>query len=332
MSNVSQRLASRAAISLACAVGLCSSVASADEHVLILLDRTGSMGATSVPGKTRLQVAKDRITAFMRSAPSQPRRYAFWTFDELSYTPIYNFFENRTQAEVEAAVNAVTLGGATPLAHSACAAIDALIDFLPGDFHLKRLYMATDGEENNTLSTDQCYGPSSPTNYPNLQVGSWQWKVRNKACTSDANSPARCGDPSMPTLLVDIDHLYDFISLRTSTSSSLMASRSIEPVMNPLLSVAGPSNDAAFLSGLSSETGGSYVAITPSTPPAQAAPRPGDASRDGCVNIADRSLVLSKFGQTVPAGEPTDFNRDGIVNIYDYNTVLRNYGSGCSVP
>ena len=322
MNNVSKRLASRAAIGLAFAVGLCSSVASADEHVLILLDRTGSMGETSVPGKTRLQVAKDRIIAFLKSAPSQPRRYAFWTFDGLCYTRVFNFHENRTQAQLEAAVNAVTLGGNTPLAHAACAAIDELINYLPSEFHDKRVYLATDGLENSTLSTDQCFGPWSATDYPTLQAGSWQWKVRNKACTGDANSPAQCGTPGMPTLVIDIDHLFDTIRLR--------AGRSLEPVLNPLSAAPSPSSDAAFFSGLASETGGAYTAITPSTPPSQATPRPGDASLDGCVNVTDRSMVLSQFGRTVAPGTPTDFNRDGVVNIYDYNTVLQNYGSGCT--
>ncbi|WP_437501071.1 VWA domain-containing protein [Sorangium sp. So ce1099] len=324
MKNVSKRVVSSAAIGMACAVGLFSSAASADEHVLILLDRTGSMGATSVPGKTRLQVAKDRIKAFLKSAPSQPRRYAFWTFDDATYTPIFNFADNRSAAQVEIEVDAVTLGGVTPLAHSACAAIDELINYLPSEFHTKRLYLATDGEENNTLSTDQCGGPPSATNYPNLQVDSWQWKVRNKACTGDPNSPAMCGTPGMPTLLVDIDHLFDNITLR--------ARRSLEPVPNAGLFSAFSSSDASFFSGLTSETGGRYVSVTPSTPPAQAAPKPGDASLDGCVNVTDRSLVLSQFGQNVAAGTPTDFNRDGVVNIYDYNTVLQNYGSGCPVP
>ncbi|WP_437314326.1 VWA domain-containing protein [Sorangium sp. So ce385] len=321
MKNVSQRVVSRAAIGLACAVGLFSSAASADEHVLILLDRTGSMGATSVPGKTRLDVAKERIKTFLKSAPSQPRRYAFWTFDDATYSSIINFSQNRSAAQVELEVDAVTLGGVTPLAHSACAAIDELINYLPSEFHTKRLYLATDGEENNTLSTDQCYGPPSATNYPNLDVGSWQWKVRNKACTGDANSPALCGSPGMPTLLVDIDHLFDNISFA--------ARPSLERTRTPR-GFASFASDATFFSGLSSETGGRYVSVTPSTPPAQAAPRPGDASLDGCVNVLDRSLVLSQFGQTVAPGASTDFNRDGIVNIYDYNTVLQNYGSGCT--
>lgn len=221
MVNASQHLVSLTAIGLASATSLWSSVASADEHVLILMDRTGSMGATSVPGKTRLQVAKDRIKAFLNSAPSQMRRYAFWTFDEVSYTRVFDFHDHRTQAEVAMAVDGVTLGGATPLAHSACAAVDELIYYLPTEFHAKRLYLVTDGGENSTLSTDQCYGPSSSTHYPNLQAGSWQWKVRSKACTGDANSPSLCSTPGMPTLLVDIDHLFDYYPLR--------ASRSLEP-------------------------------------------------------------------------------------------------------
>jgi hypothetical protein len=92
--------------------------------------------------------------------------------------------------------------------------------------------------------------------------------------------------------------------------------------------VLAPNADAAFFAGLASETHGRYAGITPSTPPGQATPPPGDANLDGCVNIQDRALVLQQFG--TPGNGKTDFNRDGIVNIFDLQTVLQNFGDGCT--
>ncbi|MCP3136707.1 VWA domain-containing protein [Pyxidicoccus xibeiensis] len=328
MKTVFQRVFPRAAMGVACAAALTSGVASADEHVLVLLDRTGSMSLESVPGKTRFQVAKERINAFLDIVPPVATRYSFWTFEGTGYVPVFSFAQNKTAAEVKAAVNAAVLGGNTPLAHSVCAAVDELINFLPNQFHSKRIYLATDGEENATLTTDQCYGPNSATAYPTLATNSWQWKVRNKACTGNANTPGPCSagiPPAGLTLIVDIDHLYDFVSFQAGA-----VTEDGETPRDSFAAAASLNNDATFFGGLSNETRGRYAGITPSTPPNQATPVPGDATGDGCVNVTDRSAVLSQFGQTVPAGTPTDFNRDRIVNIYDHNTVLQNYGRGCT--
>lgn len=328
-----RRLLSRSAVALACAAGLSSSTAMADEHVLILLDVTGSMSLQSVPGKSRLQVAKDNINNFLDSVSPVTRRYALWTFSGTSATPIFTFTQNKTAAEIKAAVNTQVAGGNTPLAHSICAGVDHLLDFLPNDLHAKRIYLATDGEENTTPVGDQCHGFSSATAWPNLQAGSWQWKVRNKACTDDAQSPGACGDfpPPYPdglTMIVDVDHLF------TDTIPFAAAARSegLEDgeAFTGLTAAASLSNDATFFNGLAQETKGRYVAITPSTPPAQATPLPGDANRDGCVNVTDRSLVLSLYNKQVPPGTPSDFNRNLVVDASDHQTVLNNYGRGCT--
>jgi len=333
---VSQFMHFRSCIAIAAVLtfGVGVRSARADEHVLVLLDVTGSMTLGSIPGMTRMDVAKARMSTFLDTVPATPTRYAFWTFSGSTFTEVFDFTAGRTAADVKGAVLAAVPGGLTPLAGSVCAAVDELINFLPNDFHTKRIYMATDGEENNTPNVDQCFGPPSATVYPNLTVGSWHWKVRNKACTGNANTPGVCSGGVPPgglTLIVDVDHLFDFVP--TMSSASLLSLEGGKAARGTATFAAGPqissaSSDSAFFAGLSGETHGRYIGITPSTPPAQATPLPGDANGDGCVNVQDRALVLQQFG--TPGNGNTDFNRDGIVNTFDLQTVLQNFGRGCT--
>lgn len=62
---------------------------------------------------------------------------------------------------------------------------------------------------------------------------------------------------------------------------------------------------------------------TPSpTPP----PQTGDINGDGCVNVLDFSILLSKWG-TNDTG--ADLNKDGTVNIVDFSVLLSKWGNGC---
>lgn len=332
MRNLRHSLSSAFAL-LACAGGLFASTAHADEHVLVILDATGSMSAMSVPGKTRMQVAKERIAAFLSAVPGTPTKYAFWTFTDSSYTPVFTFAQNKQPQDIINALPSINPGGVTPLAFTVCAAVDELIAYLPNQNHVKRIIMATDGEENNTAVGSQCYGPSSSKSYDDgLDVNSWQWKVRNKACTGVASSPGPCTGTLPPplglTFIINVAHLFDFITFQSVSSSyGLEGDDSLS-----FTSSLAPNADALFFQGLAKDTKGSYVGITPSTPPAQASPIPGDGNRDGCVNAYDRSLVLSQYGQTVPAGTSSDFNYNGVVDQGDYQTVLNNFGKGCAAP
>ncbi|NOK18899.1 VWA domain-containing protein [Corallococcus carmarthensis] len=333
--ELKRRSLSQAAVALACVGGLCSSAAMADEHVLILLDRTGSMGSTSVPGLTRLQVAKARIDGYLQIIPSVTTKYAFWTFENAGPTQVFSFADNKTPAQISAAVNAVTLGGNTPLAGSVCAAVDALINYLPNQLHTKRIYLVTDGDENATASLDQCYGPWSAGVWPNLTVGSWQEKVRNKACTGSATSAGPCGIFPAPyppglTLIADIDFLFeDYVPLQ-GEAQAREPDDAAKTVMGPYQVGASAAAEVPFFNGLAQATHGRYASITQKTPPAQATPLPGDANLDGCVNVADRTKVLAEYGTKVPTGTGSDFNRNGTVDTGDYQTVLNNFGRGCT--
>jgi len=52
----------------------------------------------------------------------------------------------------------------------------------------------------------------------------------------------------------------------------------------------------------------------------------GDANNNGSVDLADLSLVLNNFGQSVPQGTLGDVNDDGQVNLADLSLVLNNFG------
>jgi len=308
-------------------LGASAHTASAGTHVLVVLDTTGSMDLPSVPGKTRLQVAKERAVAYLSAAAPADNEYALWFFEGSSYHPIYRFADHRSRTDLITQINLAVTGGSTPLAHTVCAAVDELINYLPAEFHDKKILLETDGEENNSPMADQCFGPSSTTAYPVLDSGSWQWKLRNKACTGDANIPGICAGgvpPGNITLTIEVDLLFGFVPTFSASASAASRRDGGSHARDRFAVVAVPplNSDAAFFSGLASETHGRFTAITPSTPPAVATPVPGDANADGCVNIQDRALVLQQFGTAGSA----DFNRDGIVDSFDLRTVLQNFG------
>jgi len=290
------------------------------------------MTISSIPGKTRLQVAKERVAAYLDSVPTSPtNRYSLWTFQNNGYIPVFHLAQNKSRAEIKSYINGLTAAGDTPLAGTICSAVDELIKYLPNEYHDKRIYLVTDGAENNTDPTDQCFGPYSSTTYDQgLEENSWQWKVRNKVCTGEATTPGPCNGPPPYNLsfIMDVDLLFtEYVPFGPSVDS-VTEEKGPSFTSSPASTTTNP--DAIFFSGLSAASGGKYTTITPTTPPAQATPQPGDANLDGCVNITDRSLVLQYYGQSVPTGTPVDFNRDNIVNVYDYNTVMQNYGRGCT--
>lgn len=98
---------------------------------------------------------------------------------------------------------------------------------------------------------------------------------------------------------------------------------------------------AAFLGGLSEVSGGRMIRYrmdgggvggTPSFPHVV----PGDVNDSGCVDGADLTALLAKFGRAVsaadPATYPADVTFDGIVDVHDYRLVQSQWGVGCATP
>ena len=79
--------------------------------------------------------------------------------------------------------------------------------------------------------------------------------------------------------------------------------------------------DGTFASFTATALNGCSYALT------DLAALPGDANRDGRVDINDLTIVLANFGQT--AGMTSglgDFNGDGAVDVNDLTIVLTNFG------
>lgn len=281
-----------------------------EKHVIIVLDRSGSMWTVRNNGLTRFTEAIQRARSYVNLASSLPRSFAVWTFEGTSYIKEQGFADAATTLST---LNRLSAGnGVTPLAYAICDAVDELLQYKPGVMAEKVIRLVSDGEENSTPSSSQCHGFDSTTPYPDLTIDSWQWKVRNMLKTGD---PLR-DDPGPYKLVFDVDVLYNYISF-VSTGNPARA----VPIQPTLISAY-----FAFLQGVSMASGGTFTPIDDSSP----VPVYGDTNQDYCVDDTDYHMVLGNYGKTVPpAPRAADVNHDGVVDYYDYTIVVNNFGSGC---
>ncbi len=338
------------------------------ELYLILLDQTSSM-STLVPRttKTRFQDAVAKVTAFLESSTSPTRHYALYTFFNTSpggkpiTHPFYKFQDNAKASDLLTTLKTLAPIGSTPLAGAICEAVDDILeadnlDVQPTVHDNLYVKIYTDGQENNTPTTDQCHGTQGTGTSPWLVAGTWQSKVWNKVFTGSADIPPPNPFPKAAQAILNVE---DFSFPPVATASSALAARTsadsmqVDVVREPadqasesgtrtgasaLAAVIGPGPtpggpapgtdpSLVFLRTLAKRTGGAYVQHKASEP----AVIPGDANGDLCVNATDLQIVLNHFGQTVPPGTPYppyDFDQNGIINNYDRLTVSQHYGQG----
>lgn len=301
-----------------------------EEHVLLLIDRSGSMTQTRTDGSTRFDAAIDRAEKEVEMTNSNTRHFAVWSFEGSTYLKHQGFTVDVSTTMTT--LNNLRVGsGVTPLAYASCAAVEELKGYRMSVFARKKLRLSSDGEENSSPIGSECQGPSSTGNYNNLTPQSWQWKVRNKLRTGNAQNP---NDPGLLSLIVDIDYFTTFISV-APVAGALPAFYEYSESGEPLVQVrAGPTASdpfAEFLKGIAAETGGRFSLATDNSPP----PVYGDADQSGCVDNADYNLLLANFGFTVPPGDPAaDVNSDGVVDYGDYTIIVGNWGMGgrCALP
>lgn len=157
---------------------------SCEPHMVVLLDRTGSMTTTRATGNTRcsdaLTLAKSDVASFFSTnSNSTGASAAIWTFSSSS-TNLTGGFVN--QATAMAALNGLTpegCTGSTALADAICDASDALIANFPNSSPLNMfLAISSDGGENS--SSGACSGTSTTSTTPPFDAGSWQNKVLAK--------------------------------------------------------------------------------------------------------------------------------------------------------
>lgn len=294
-----------------------------EEHVIILIDRSGSMVAPRLNGETRFQAALKRARDYVETVSTLPRHIAVWSFEGASFIRHQAFSTSATTTLNT--LNSLSVGsGLTPLAYSACAAVDELRSYRTSVLGRKKLRLSSDGLENSSPANTQCHGPNSVGPYPGLDSGSWQWKVLNKLRTGDATNPNPV--PTFIQVIADIDFFTTYITdFNGSQPGVYELTEKGEPVWValPAPPVEGPA--VKYLGGLASATGGRFSLALDNAP----APVFGDTNQDGCVNIVDYDLVMANFGLTVPPGNRlADVNGDGLVDYSDYTVVVANWGLG----
>lgn len=231
----------------------------AEHMMLVLIDTTGSMATSRIDGSDRLgaarELAKDRI------------RDEAGTAAGLAGVAVYTFHDTGIDAKTIGFIDPVTAINTidtivptfdlSPMAGSICDAIDILA--APGNVTItKMLEMYADGGENNTAPAHSCFGPSSNTDFPPFDSGSWQNKVLARAIDSGVQ---------ISTTLFAIPMLAANLALNPNPKVAAVTwlGRSSAPL--------APLSDSNFFSTLTSSTGGQFRLVFDDQPlPAVADP------------------------------------------------------------
>lgn len=189
----------------------------------------------------------------------------------------------------------------------------------------RRLYLGTDGLENDTPTTDDCYGTTSSADYTAYESTSWQAKLRNKLLTGNATRNVTLNSG----LVVDVDMVFhDFVSGisragKEATSYTAGSPYSTQPTLAQALE---------FYGGLSDNTRGKFRTVTVAANGSIDSRRPGDVDYSGCVGNADYTEMMQWYGTQVSQTHPhsfwADLNGDGWVDYLDYLILAEHWGEG----
>lgn len=174
----------------------------------------------------------------------------------------------------------------TPLAGSICDAVDELVLNSPRGSN-RVIQLSSDGGENSTPITHQCFGPSSSTPVDPYDSGSWHNNVFEKV----ANNPSI-------TAYIDV---FDS-SYISGASSGISSPSSIGP------------NFHDFMADLAERSGGEFRIIFDEEP----LPIRGDINKDYILDIFDIVELDLHVGFPAIAAEPgCDLNADLFVDEQD---------------
>jgi hypothetical protein len=355
--TISKYLASAIAGLSVLAAGQSAHAAPADEtNIVVIIDVTGSMSelsgsvAPGDPAKSKLDIGKLKALDWLINTAATTftsPEYAVWEFSGDNHRLLQDFTSNSVLA-VSAVGTSLQSTDATPLAGTICDAVDRLHDYefdktivdpVTGVTRKaridRRIYLVTDGLENNTAGTNECWGPGATTlvSYPNYDVGSWQWKALNKLKTGNANVVS-----SAPfEYIIDVEHiLNDFIHSQNPLAANASAAAAegltgrFAAGTLPYSSVA---DDVNFFRGVASQSGGTYTQLAPDPQGVVSFKIPGDADGSRCVDMTDYDIFASVYGYPVDMANPAtiqaDFNADGWVDDLDYMLILQHWDEGC---
>ena len=232
-------------------------------HRVILLDRTGSMQSVMLPeGDTLCERARRQaemdVAQFFANNPAGSS-VSIWAFRASAPTQLTGFVGEAQAIAALDSLAGVACSNYTPLAESACAAVDSIVAAFPTEpYQTLQISIISDGLENN--SDGPCAGPPSTTGNscvvvdPDDQlfdVGSWQRKVCDYMIGHAVGNTVLWGDICDGCLTSD--------------------GGKGEDVETGLLLGPGVS-DAVFFQALAEATGGTFVHADTTPPPTMGTP------------------------------------------------------------
>lgn len=297
--------------------------AHAQRKMVVLIDASGSMSTARGNAGTRFEAAKARaLDQIGLQAAAGLAGVAVYTFSDTASTlQTPGGFVNRNDAI--AAITALDLtavgGGNTPLAGSMCDAVNVLSAEPAVE---KILEVASDGEENFTPPTSECFGPFSSDSTAPYSAGSWQ----NKVYTKVANARFQ--------VLIDLFDAGPITGAAVRAAAALDPEGQLTAKARSVVAAAvgdGPPTLADFFTQIALVSGGRLTVIEDTAP---TLPVFADVNGSGCVDRSDALLIARAFGQSGPPQDsPLDLDLDGKIGFSDYALAVSHFApGGCGVP
>lgn len=333
-------------------------------NAIVLVDVSGSMLEeldASQPGHPKNMLAMQKsiewikTTAQTYASQNKPVEWSLWAFSA-SYpngyvkvvdfvgTPDYLLKALGDGGTPDPVFTGMTINDRTPLAGAACAVASTLIGDRDVNGQLlanqsvvghevdktgvrRLVYITTDGLENNTPSSSECYGEiTSEKAYAEYEPNSWQYKLRNKLLTGCVTNTST--DDSK--LVMDVNLFFGgfYKSLSAIGAEQLGASHGGVRVYS---SASEVKQAIALYQGLAKSSGGKFVTTSVDANHQLTSRKPGDVDYSGCVDMADYTEWTQWYGQTCTMDHPhcywADLNGDGKVDDSDY-MILDAYWEG----